>query len=47
LPADPLHQQQSVTPGVDQDDAQIEKPEDDAFEKPPSDKGLGKAVKKG
>jgi hypothetical protein len=46
LPVDPLHQQPDA-PGVDQDDAQIEKPKEDAFKKPPSDKGLGKAVKKG
>jgi hypothetical protein len=46
LPVDPLHQQPDA-PGVDQDDAQIQKPKDDAFKKPPNDKGLGKAVKKG
>jgi hypothetical protein len=46
LPVDPLHQQQSGAPGVDQDDAQIEKPKDDAFKRPANDKALGKATKK-
>jgi len=47
LPVDPLHQQQSGAPGVDQDDAQIEKPKDDAFKKPANGKAPERAVKKG
>jgi hypothetical protein len=46
LPVDPLHQQQPAAPGIDQDDAQIEKPKDDAFKKPANDKSLGKTTKK-
>jgi hypothetical protein len=46
LPVDPLHQQ-SGSPSVDQDDAQIEKPKDDAFKPPANNKAQGKATKKG
>jgi hypothetical protein len=44
LPVDPLHQQ-SGAPGVAQDDAQIEKPKDDAFKKPANNQET--ATKKG
>ena len=40
LPAGPLRQEQGE-PGVDQDDAQIQKPKDDAFKKPPKNDGKG------
>jgi hypothetical protein len=46
LPVDPLHQEPGER-GVDQDDAQIQKPKDDAFKKPPkSDKGTGKGTRR-
>jgi hypothetical protein len=47
LPVDPLHQQQSGAPGVDQNDAHVDKPKDDAFKRPANDKAVQNVAKKG